>query len=86
MSVSGIATLASSKHKDTAATFMEFLASSTAQKIIANSDSFEYPLLPGVAANSELPALSTLHPGTISINALGDGSTAISLLQQAQLL
>jgi iron(III) transport system substrate-binding protein len=86
MSVSGIATLASSKHKNAAATFMEFLASSTAQKIIANSDSFEYPLLPGVAANSEMPALSTLHPGTVSINALGDGSTAISLLQQAQLL
>ncbi|HWG26366.1 extracellular solute-binding protein [Actinospica sp.] len=86
MSVSGIATLASSKHKDAAATFITFLASATAQKIIADSDSFEYPLLPGVAANSEMPALSTLHPGTVSINALGDGSTAISLLQQAQLL
>ena len=86
MSVSGIATLASSRHKDAAATFMEFLASPTAQKIIANSDSFEYPLLPGITANSEMPALSTLHPGTVSISALGDGSTAISLLQQAQLL
>jgi iron(III) transport system substrate-binding protein len=86
MSVSGIATLASSKHKDAAAAFMTFLASATAQKIIADSDSFEYPLLPGVAANSELPPLSTLDPGTVSISALGDGSTAISLLQQAQLL
>ncbi|HET9170385.1 MAG TPA: extracellular solute-binding protein [Actinospica sp.] len=86
LSVSGVATLASSKHKAAAATFTTFLASQTAQKIIADSDSFEYPLLPGVAANSELPALSTLHPGTVSISALGDGSTAISLLQQAQLL
>jgi iron(III) transport system substrate-binding protein len=86
MSVSGIAALASSAHKEAAGTFIEFLASPTAQKIIAGSDSFEYPLLPGIAANSELPALSTLHPGTVSISELGDGSTAISLLQQAQLL
>jgi iron(III) transport system substrate-binding protein len=86
LSVSGIATLASSKHKDAAATFMQFLASAPAQEIIANSDSFEYPLLPGVAANSAMPALSTLKPGPSTIADLGDGSTAISLLQQAQLL
>jgi iron(III) transport system substrate-binding protein len=86
MSVSGIATLASSKHKDAAATFTQFLTSSAAQKIIAGSDSFEYPLLPGIAANSAEPALSSLHPGTVSISELGDGSSAISLLQQAQLL
>lgn len=86
MSVSGIATLASSRHKDADASFITFLTSATAQKIIAGSDSFEYPLRPGIAANSELPALATLHPGTVSIAALGDGSTAISLLQQAQLL
>jgi iron(III) transport system substrate-binding protein len=86
LSVSGIATLASSRHKEAAATFVDFLASPDAQKIIAGSDSFEYPLLPGIAANGELPALSSLHPGTVSIGELGDGSTAISLLQQAQLL
>lgn len=86
LSVSGIATLASSRHKDAAAAFMKFLASPPAQQIIARSDSFEYPLLPGAAANSALPALSTLKPGTVSISDLGDGSTAVSLLQQAQLL
>lgn len=86
LSVSGIATLASSRHKDAAASFMKFLASPPAQQIIANSDSFEYPLLPGAAANSAEPPLSTLKPGTVSISDLGDGSTAISLLQQAQLL
>jgi iron(III) transport system substrate-binding protein len=86
LSVSGIATLASSKHKDAAASFTKFLASPPAQQIIAHSDSFEYPLLPGIPANSAEPALATLHPGTVSITALGDGSTAINLLQQAQLL
>ncbi|HEU5428644.1 MAG TPA: extracellular solute-binding protein [Actinocrinis sp.] len=86
LSVSGIATLASSKHKDAAASFVKFLASPPAQKIIADSDSFEYPLLPGSAANAAMPALSTLKPGTVAIDQLGDGSTAVSLLQQAQLL
>src|SRR5579871_5024677 len=86
LSVSGIATLASSKHKDAAASFMKYLASPPAQQIIANSDSFEYPLLPAIPANSAMPPLSTLKPGTVSIDELGDGSTAISLLQAAQLL
>lgn len=86
LSVSGVATLNSSKHKDAAASFVKFLASAPAQKIIADSDSFEYPLLPGSAANAGMPPLSTLKPGTASIADLGDGSTAVSLLQQAQLL
>ncbi len=86
LSVSGIATLASSKHKDAAASFIKFLASPPAQKVIADSDSFEYPLLPGSAANAAMPPLSSLMPGTAGIADLGDGSTAVSLLQQAQLL
>lgn len=86
LSVSGIATLASSRHKDAAASFIKFLASAPAQKIIADSDSFEYPLLPGSAANPAMPPLTTLKPGADSIADLGDGSTAVSLLQQAQLL
>lgn len=86
LSVSGIATLASSKHKDAAASFIKFLASAPAQKVIADSDSFEYPLLPGSAANAVEPPLSSLMPGTSSVADLGDGSTAVSLLQQAQLL
>ena len=86
LSVSGIATLASSKHKDAAASFIKFLASAPAQKVIADSDSFEYPLLPGSAANAAMPPLSSLMPGTDSIADLGDGSNAVSLLKQAQLL
>ncbi|HZP49951.1 extracellular solute-binding protein [Actinocrinis sp.] len=86
LSVSGIATLASSKHKDAAASFIKFLASPPAEKIIADSDSFEYPLLPGSPANAAEPPLTTLTPGTVGVDKLGDGSTAISLLQQAQLL
>ncbi|MCQ4079540.1 extracellular solute-binding protein [Streptomyces sp. RB6PN25] len=86
LDVSGAAVLKSSTHKAAAEKFQEFLTSDTAQKIIATSDSFEYPIRPGVAANSELPPLDTLHPNSITVADLGDGSTAVSLLQKAQLL
>ena len=66
--------------------FLAFLVSAAGQRIIAQSDSFEYPLRPGVAANSQLPPLSSLHPDPAdTIAKLGDGSTALQLLQQAQL-
>jgi iron(III) transport system substrate-binding protein len=86
LDVSGAAVLKSSKHQAAADKLQEFLTSATAQQIIATSDSFEYPIRPGVAANSELPALASLRPNAISVADLGDGSGAISLLQKAQLL
>lgn len=86
LDVSGAAVLKSSQHKAAAEKFQEFLTSATAQQIIATSDSFEYPVRPGSAANSELPPLDTLHPNAITVADLGDGSTAVSLLQKAQLL
>lgn len=86
LDVSGAAVLASSAHQAAADELVDFLTSERAQQIIANSDSFEYPLRPGVAANPQLPPLATLRPNPISIADLGDGALSISLLQQAQLL
>ena len=86
LNVSGAGILASSTHQAAAQKFLAFLISAAGQRIIAQSDSFEYPLRPGVAANSELPPLSSLHPDPAdTIAKLGDGSTALQLLQQAQL-
>lgn len=86
MDVSGAGVLASSTHRAAAQKFLAFLVSAAGQRIIAQSDSFEYPLRPGVAANSQLPPLSSLHPDPAdTIAKLGDGSTALQLLQQAQL-
>jgi iron(III) transport system substrate-binding protein len=86
LNVSGAGILASSTHQAAAQKFLAFLVSAAGQRIIAQSDSFEYPLRPGVAANSQLPPLSSLHPDTAdTIATLGDGSTALQLLQQAQL-
>lgn len=86
LNVSGAGILASSTHQAAAQKFLAFLISAAGQRIITQSDSFEYPLRPGVAANSQLPPLSSLHPDPAdTIAKLGDGSTALQLLQQAQL-
>ena len=86
LDVSGAGILASSTHQASAQKFLAFMVSAAGQRIIAQSDSFEYPLRPGVAANPELPPLSSLHPDPAdTIAKLGDGSTALQLLQQAQL-
>jgi iron(III) transport system substrate-binding protein len=86
LDVSGAGILASSTHQAAAQKFLAFLVSVAGQRIIARTDSFEYPLRPGSAANPALPPLSSLHPDTAdTIAKLGDGSTALQLLQQAQL-
>jgi len=86
LDVSGAGVLASSTHQAAAQKFLAFLVSDAGQRIIAQTDSYEYPLRPGVAANPALPPLSSLHPDTAdTIAKLGDGSTALQLLQQAQL-
>jgi iron(III) transport system substrate-binding protein len=84
--VSGAAVLASSSHQAAAQRFLAFLVSAEGQRIIATSDSFEYPLRAGIAAHAGLPPLASLHPDPADTPArLGDGSLALSLLQQAQL-
>jgi iron(III) transport system substrate-binding protein len=86
LDISGAGILASSTHQAAAQKFLAFLVSAAGQKIISETDSFEYPIRPGVAANAQLPPLSSLHPDPAdTIARLGDGSTALQLLQQAQL-
>lgn len=84
--VSGAGVLKSSKNQTDAQKFLGFLVSQQGQQIIANSDSFEYPLNDGVAPAGGQPAFSSLRPNPISLGELGDGSAAVSLLQQAGML
>lgn len=86
LDISGAGILASSKHQAAAQKFLAFITSATGQSIIAHSDSFEYPVRPGVAANSQLPPLTTMHPDpSDTVAKLGNGALALQLLQQAQL-
>jgi iron(III) transport system substrate-binding protein len=79
--ISGAAVLASSGHKADAERFLSFIDSKAGQEIIAHSDDFEYPVHPGVAANSQLPPLSAIPHATLGPTKLGTDAQAAKLLQ-----
>jgi iron(III) transport system substrate-binding protein len=85
LDVSGAAVLKSSQHQAAAEAFVAFLTSEQGQQVLTTSDSWEYPIGPGVT-NSALPPLPSLHPRQFSLSEIGDGSKALALLQQAGLL
>jgi len=84
--VSGAAVLKSSRRRKAAEKFLAFLVSRQGQEIIAHSLSFEYPLDDGVPPPAGETPFDALKPNPVTIAQLGDGSSAISLLQQAGLL
>jgi len=86
LDVSGAGILKSSKNQPAAQKFLAFLVSKQGQEIIAHSDSFEYPIDDGVQTAAPETPFAQLQPNPITIPDLGDGSTAISLLQKAGLL
>ena len=86
LDVSGAAVLKSSKHQAAAQALVAFLVSSAGQQVLANGDSFEYPVGSGVAANATLPPFSGLQPKEFDLSQIGDGAKAVTLLQQAGLL
>lgn len=86
LDVSGAAVLRSSTHRAAADRFLAFLVSARAQRILAHSDSYEYPIDSGVTARpGEIP-FAALQPDPLSMAELGTGATAVHLLQEAQLL
>ena len=60
--ISGAAVLASSAHRAAAQRFLQFITSTAGQNVLAHSDSFEYPIHRGVAADPELTPLARLLP------------------------
>jgi iron(III) transport system substrate-binding protein len=83
--VSGAAVLKSSQHQAAAQALVDFIVSAPGQKVLTDSDSWEYPLGDGVT-NPALPPLSTFHPRDFDLSQIGDGTKAVTLLQQAGLL
>jgi iron(III) transport system substrate-binding protein len=84
--ISGAAILKSSKHQAAAQEFLAFMTSEAGQDVLAHSDSFEYPIHPGVAANPELTPLDQLQPNSFTPTDLGTGLDAEKLLQEAGLI
>ncbi len=86
LDVSGAAVLKSSKHQKAAQALLAFLVSRQGETVLAQSDSFEYPLGSQTAGDSQLPPLSSFQPKAFDLNRIGDGKHAVTLLQQAGLL
>jgi len=83
--ISGAGVLKSSKNPAAAQKFLAFLVSAKGQEIIAHDDSWEYPIGSGVTTARDQKPFDTLQPAPLTIADLGDGATAIALLQQVQL-
>jgi iron(III) transport system substrate-binding protein len=84
--VSGAAQLKSSKRPEPAQRFLAYLVGVPAQRIVATSESYEYPLGSGVQTTRDLKPLATLKPPDISVDDLGDGRSALRELQAVGLL
>jgi iron(III) transport system substrate-binding protein len=85
LDVSGAGVLKSSQHQAAAQALVDFIVSAQGQKVLTDSDSWEYPLGSGVT-NPALPPLSSFHPRNFDLSQIGDGTKAVTLLQQAGLL
>jgi iron(III) transport system substrate-binding protein len=83
--VSGAAVVNTSKSKPEAERFIEFLLSPKAQEYFAKQD-HEYPLDKTVAADPNLPPLSTLKAPEIDLSDLGDLRGSLELMRQTGIL
>ncbi|HXB16895.1 MAG TPA: extracellular solute-binding protein [Solirubrobacteraceae bacterium] len=84
--VSGAAVLRSSNRQADAQKLLAFLVSEAGQRTLASSDSYEYPLRPGVAPPAGLPPLSSFGASALTPAQLGDGHEALEIEQHLGLL
>ena len=85
LDVSGAAVMRSSRHQQAAQELLSFLVSEQGQQVLASGDSWEYPIGSGVT-NPDLPPLPAAKAKAFDLTEIGDGNTAVTLLQQAGLL
>ena len=86
INVSGAAVLRSSGKQADAQKLLAYLVGRAGQQTLAGSDSYEYPLRPGVAPPPGLPSLSSFGPSSLTPAQLGDGHEALELEQKTGLL
>ena len=83
--VSGAAVLKSSKNRDAAERFVDFLLSPESQAYLASHD-YEYPVLDGVEADASLPPITSLQAPEIDLSDLGDLQGSLELMRRAGIL
>lgn len=87
INISGAGVLRYAHNPAAAQRLLAFMVSQSTQALVAQSTvDFEYPLRPGVTANTQLAPFSELQPPDISVSQLGDDRAALALLQQAGIL
>jgi iron(III) transport system substrate-binding protein len=83
--VAGVAIINTSEHQEAAQKFVEYMLSPFAQEYVAKND-HEYPLVQGVAADPDLPAVSSIKPPQIDLSNLNDLKGSLELMRQAGIL
>ena len=83
--VSGAAVLNTSKNKDAAERFIEYLLTEASQKYFA-SRTYEYPLVPGVDTGIDLPPIESLKTPAIDLSDLMDLQGSLDLMREAGIL
>lgn len=85
INVAGVAVLASSAKTDAALAFVRYMLSITGQTYFVER-TFEYPMISGVSAFSELPSLGELNPPAIDLADLKSLEETQTLLEDVGLL
>ena len=83
--VSGAAILESSKHRDEAERFIQYMLSPSSQQYFTDN-THEYPLVPGVDADPELQPLSQIDPPEIDLSDLTDLEGSLEMMRQTGIL
>lgn len=80
INVAGVGILRSSANQEAAQTFVNYLLSDTAQQFFADQ-TFEYPLIAGVATNAEITPLAEISSPDIDLSDLQSLAATLQLLQ-----
>lgn len=89
VNVAGAAVLTTSRNKDAALKFVDYMLSSRAQTYFAGDapdDAYEYPLISGVPIHPELTSLSQLRTPEIDLGNLNDLEGTLKLLRGVGIL
>lgn len=85
VNVAGVGILNTSDQQDVAQQFVEFLLGEEAQQYFAD-ETYEYPLVSGVATNAALPPLDTIQTPDLDLSNLQDLQGTTELLQDVGVL
>nr|MDQ3553708.1 iron ABC transporter substrate-binding protein [Chloroflexota bacterium] len=81
VNVAGAGIMAASQRADAAATLVEYLVGEEAQTYFAE-ETYEYPLVEGMAADAGLPALDEIDSPEIDLNTLADLQGTVGLMRE----